>query len=254
MSESPHRGAAFYDDGAVFENYRALRRQSHSANDTLDEPIIRSLLGEVGGLRVLDLGCGDAGFGLALLKEGALSYTGVDGSANMVAAARLMLGLGSDPDAKPDRRIVHSTLEAWIPSLASMDLAISRLAFHYVADLDPVFENVYRALTPGGRFVFSVEHPVVTASTQPLVWSGVGDARLVDHYFDTGPRTSNWLGADVVKHHRTVEDHFTALQRAGFAVEALRESRPERTNFADEATFRRYQRVPVFLFIAARKR
>lgn len=267
MDDRTYRGAAFYDDAAVFENYCALRRATQSANDTLDEPTVRALLGAVDGLDVVDLGCGDAGFGLALLKEGAASYTGVDGSANMVAAARRMLGIDAGPgldadsrgnanadtDAARDRHLVHTRLEDWSPAAASVDLALSRLALHYLADLAPVFANVHRALRPGGRFVFSVEHPVVTASTQPLATRGVGEARLVDHYFDTGSRITNWMGAEVVKHHRTVEDHFAALQAAGFAVDGLRESRPDRANFRDEATFRRYQRVPVFLFMAARK-
>jgi len=57
----------------------------------------------------------------------------------------------------------------------------------------------------------------------------------------------------VVKHHRTVEDYFAAVQAAGLVVEALREARPRRENFTDEALFNRRKRIPLFLVVAARK-
>ena len=55
------------------------------------------------------------------------------------------------------------------------------------------------------------------------------------------------------KYHRTVEDYFRALQEAGFVVEQLRESRPQREQFADEQTYERRRRIPLFLFLAGRK-
>lgn len=45
--------------------------------------------------------------------------------------------------------------------------------------------------------------------------------------------------------HHTVEDYFMALQRAGFAVTALRESRPQRALFTDEKAYERRQRIPL---------
>ena len=59
--------------------------------------------------------------------------------------------------------------------------------------------------------------------------------------------------ARVVKHHRTIEDYFTAVQQAGFAVTGLRESRPDRRLFLDQATYDRRLRIPLFLFVAAEK-
>jgi hypothetical protein len=75
----------------------------------------------------------------------------------------------------------------------------------------------------------------------------------VDDYFVTGRRVTNWLGSRAVKYHRTVEDYFATLQSAGLAVEALRESRPERARFTDDATFARRQRIPLFLIMAAQR-
>ena len=40
------------------------------------------------GLRILDLGCGDAAIGRRLLEAGCRSYPGIDASARMIEAAR----------------------------------------------------------------------------------------------------------------------------------------------------------------------
>ncbi len=82
-----YEGAKFYDNAGVFETYTRLREVPENANDTLERPVFLELLGDVGGLRFLDIGCGDAAFGKHLLASGAVAYLGVDGSKNMVAAA-----------------------------------------------------------------------------------------------------------------------------------------------------------------------
>ena len=56
-----------------------------------------------------------------------------------------------------------------------------------------------------------------------------------------------------MKHHRTIEDYFHAVQKAGFTVDSLRESRPDRHHFLDQATYERRLRIPLFLFVAAQK-
>jgi hypothetical protein len=76
---------------------------------------------------------------------------------------------------------------------------------------------------------------------------------VVDDYFTTGARETSWMGGNVYIYHRTVEDYFRALQDAGFVVEQLRESRPQRELFADEQTYARRMRIPLFLFLAGRK-
>jgi SAM-dependent methyltransferase len=239
-------GPAFYDDDAVFATYMAARQRRDNPNDTLEQPVTLELAGDLAGRRVLDLGCGDAAFGRLVLARGASAYLGIEGSRNMAALAREML-------AGTSGQVQHCAIEDWDAPAGAFDLAVARLSLHYLADLAPVFAQVYQALADGGRFVFSVEHPVITscsrgwpAGTQRQDW-------VVDDYFATGARESTWMGGSVRKYHRTVEDYFHALQAAGFAVEQLRESRPQREQFTDEQTYERRRRIPLFLFLAGRK-
>ena len=235
-------GAAFYDDDTVFATYLARRQRPDNPNDTLERPVLLDLAGELAGRRILDLGCGDAAFGRHALLHGGRTYTGVEGSRNMVALARQTL-------AGTPGEVHHAALETWAYPEASFDLVVSRLALHYIADVEAVFARVYRALVAGGRFAFSVEHPVITSCDRG--WqSGQRQAWLVDDYFDLGPRVTSWLGGRVVKYHRTVEAYVAAFQGAGFVLESLRESHPQRARFADAAEYHRRKRIPLFLFLA----
>jgi SAM-dependent methyltransferase len=240
-----YEGSSFYDNAGVFDTYSRHREHPENANETLEHPVIRQLLGEVCGHDFLDLGCGNAGFGKELLAEGASSYLGIDGSLNMIAGAKAAL-LGTPG------RVVRAELQDWAYPAASFSRVCARLVLHYVADLEPLFRKIHHTLRPGGRFVFSVEHPVLTARELALD-DGPQGGWIVDNYFSTGKRVTDWMGARVVKYHRTVEDHFIALQASGFNVESLRESKPVRSNFESDEAFLRRQRVPLFLFLAAGK-
>lgn len=238
-------GPAFYDDGEVFAAYWVSRERPDNPNDTLEQPILRELVGGLRDQRILDLGCGAATFGRHALAQGAHAYVGVDASENMVAAARGAL-------AGTDGRVEHAPMEAWPYPAAAFDLVVSSLALHYVSELDAVLAGAFRALVAGGRLVFSVEHPVVTACARGWRTPQCQDW-VVDDYFVTGPRETVWLGGEVVRHHRTVEGYVAALPAAGFVLDRLRESRPQRERFADAAEYERRLRVPLFLFLTGHK-
>ncbi|MGE7825714.1 class I SAM-dependent methyltransferase [Paenibacillus sp. NPDC093718] len=238
-----YNGSDFYDNNTNFENYMQRRQGQENANDTLEKPVIWQLLGDVSDQFVLDLGCGDAGFGVELLEKGCASYVGIEGSRNMVEAATNNL-------AGCNGTVVHTRLEDFAYPRDSYDLVLSRLAIHYLQDIERVFRFIYQSLKPNGRFVFSVEHPVITSTLQP---SGIRTNWVVDNYFIEGYREQQWLGGTVHKYHRTVEDYFRAVQEAGFIVEQLRESSPVREHFINEETYERRRRIPLFLFLAGRK-
>ena len=159
----PDEGPSFYDNASVFETYANHRNATGNPNDTLERPVIGALLGDVSGKACLDLGCGDARFGLELLQSGAARYEGVEGSSLMFAAASRNL---TDLRA----RVVQADLRSWNFPVNTFDLVISRLALHYIDDVGSLFSGVFQALKPTGRFVFSVEHPVITSCDK--VWRG----------------------------------------------------------------------------------
>ena len=130
-------------------------------------------------------------------------------------------------------------------------MVTSRLALHYIPEIEPVFVKIYRALVDRGRFIFSIEHPVITSSDRAWKTGGPRQDWIVDNYFETGPRQTRWMGGDIIKYHRTVEDYFSALRTSGFVVDALRESRPQRARFREKTTYERRKRIPLMLFFSA---
>ena|SRR6266508_3179819 len=242
-----YEGSTFYDDDAVFKTYMARRQRENNPNDTLEKPIILELAGELTNQRILDLGCGDATFGREALTRGCQSYLGIEASSNMVNSAQQVLD-------GTNGKVVHATVENWDYPAQAFDLVISRLVLHYIKDVDSVFRQVYQTLMNKGRFVFSIEHPVITSCDRG--WQGNGPRQdwLVDNYFDIGERITSWIGGQVIKYHRTVENYFVGLQRAGFVVESLREAEPQRERFnEDEDTYQRRKRIPLFLIMAGQK-
>lgn len=239
-------GPAFYDNDAVFQTYMRRRQRADNPNDTMEKPVILELIGDLAHQHILDLGCGDATFGREALANGCHSYLGVDGSRNMVSIAQHNL-------AGTSGRVIQAAIEDWEYPTQEFDLIVSRLVLHYINDIDVLLNKIYQALTDGGRFVFSVEHPIITSSDH--AWQGTGKRQdwLVDNYFDPGQRITSWMGEQIIKYHRTVEGYFASLQRAHFRVESLREAMPQPEYFGhDEETYQRRRRIPLFLIMGCR--
>jgi Predicted methyltransferase (contains TPR repeat) len=240
-------GPEFYDDDVVFDTYMSRREtRVDSPNDTLEKPVFDELVGDLTHLRILDLGCGNAAFGLEALGQGCRSYLGIDASYRMVEAAKKKL-------ADTQGKVLRASIESWDYPTRHFDLVTSRLALHYIQNIEPVFVRLNQALIEGGRFIFSIEHPVITSCDRARQSDGPRQDWIVDDYFETGPRLTHWMGDEVIKYHRTIEDYFVALRAAGFVVDALRESKPQRMMFRDEATYERRKRIPLMLFFSAHR-
>jgi SAM-dependent methyltransferase len=241
------KGPDFYDEEAVFRYYTARRQSTAnpSPNDTMEKPVFMELLGDVRGKYVLDLGCGDGAYGVELIHSGA-TYTGIEASTRMIELAQPALEAAGG-------ELHHTTIEAYNYPVEIYDLVISRLALHYVDGIEAIFRNVHQTLKAGGRFIFSVEHPVLTSCNRAATESGIRYDWIVDDYFDTGVREVTWMGSHVTKYHRTIEDFYLGLQRAGFEIETLREARPDAVMFTDPQLYARRKRIPLFLIMAARK-
>lgn len=240
-----YKGAAVYDNDEFLDNYLTRRHRAESPNNIIEKPVLMELIGDVSGKKVLDLGCGDAEFGLELMKQGCSFYEGVEGSLNMVGKAVSILD-------RTTSKIHHSSMEAWDFPDEEYDLVVSRLALHYIENVEPVFKRVYSSLKIDGQFIFSVQHPILTSSVQSATKSARTDWK-VDDYFHAGKRVEPWIEKEVVKYHRTIEEYFNELKRAGFKIEEISECSPRLENFKSEEEYKRRMRIPLFLVFACSK-
>lgn len=241
-----YRGASAYNDEEFFKNYITRRNREESPNNIIEKPILLELIGNVEEKKVLDLGCGDAKFGYELLQKGCTSYDGVDGSDNMVREATKNLnGTGG--------KVHLASMEAWHFEADHFDLVISRLAFHYVEELKVLFKEVHKSLTDNGKFIFSVQHPVLTSSTKSAVASSSKTDWIVDDYFNSGVRIEPWIDKKVVKYHRTIEQYYRLLKQAGFMIDDIREGTPRPDEINSESEYKRRMRIPLFLMFSCKK-
>lgn len=171
-------------------------------------------LGSLEGKRVLELGCGGGQASIALAKQGAKVIT-VDPSEARLEQVR----------AACERESVK--VETHCGDLAdiafvrqdTIDVVVSIYALATVPDLDRVFRQVHRVLSPDRNLVFSVPHPafglVDPQAEDPL--------RVSRSYFDREPRP--WQTSDTAGHDfpRTISELFTSLSRANFRVDTLLE-------------------------------
>ena len=241
-----HVGSAVYDDPDFFDQYISKRARNSTPNAILEKPVIEELVGPVTGLDVLDIGCGDGRYGAELVQRGAATYLGFDSSTRMIQRAA---SLYEDPRISFEVEMA----EDFDYPVGAYDLVISRLALHYVAELGPLLDHIYESLRPGGRFVASVEHPIITSCYDAYHRPGKRGDWIVDRYFEPGPRQNHWLDKDVVKYHLPLEQYLLLLGQAGFRLKHLRESAPRPELFADQAELERRRRVPLFLMWEAEK-
>lgn len=239
-------GPEFFEREETHRAYLARRASGAAPNELLELPVFAELVGDVRAMDICELGCGDGGYGRSLLERGCHSYRGVDASERMVEAARWALD-------GTQARVTRERIEELELADESLDLVLSRMAFHWVEDLAPVFARLCRALRPRGRLVFSVEHPVLTCCDVSREEGQGRSSWVVDDYFVPGPRVSHCFGVRVQKYHRSIEQYFQLLRAHGFDVEELREATPSEQYITDPAELRRRQRVPVMLLLAARR-
>lgn len=172
------------------------------------------------------------------------SAIGIDVSPALVAAAR-------DLDPSIDIRIADA---AAIPLPdSSVDLAIAFMSLH---DIDPMSETVAeasRVLEPGGRFCFSIVHPLNSAGS----FEDASGARFTIresylasfHYSNSVEREGLKMTFSSI--HRPLEAYFKALEDANLVVETLREPTIPADAASSDAD-RRWRRLPLFLHVRAR--
>ncbi len=237
-----------YDDPAFFQAYSQLGRSVEGLAGAAEWPALQAMLPDVHGLTVVDLGCGFGWFCRWARAQGAAHVLGLDVSENMVARAQ---SAPADPAITYER----ADLEAVTLPDSLFDLAYSSLALHYIQDLAGLFATVHRALVPSGQLIFSIEHPIYMAPTNPA-WAI--DARghktwPLDRYSMEGPRTTNWLAEGVVKQHRTMATTLNLLIRCGFTISYIEEWSPTDEQIAAKPELAEERERPMFLLVAARR-
>lgn len=238
-----------YDNEVFFEKYSQMSRSVYGLDGAGEWYELKKLLPDFKGLKVLDLGCGYGWHCLYAAQNGAKEVLGTDISEKMLKEARAK-------NTFENIRYEKAAMEDLILPPESFDVVISSLAFHYVKDFESIVKKIYGWLVPGGKFVFSVEHPVFTAYGSQD-WYYDSDGKImhfpVDNYYYEGQREAVFLGEKVIKYHRTLTTYLETLLLCGFSIQNIVEPKPPE-NMMDIPGMKDEMRRPMMLLTAARKK
>lgn len=175
-----------------------------------NEKVLR-LLGNLKGMKILEIGCGGAQCGIAMAKQGA-KVTGIDISEEQLKFAKKL--------AKKNK-VKINLIQGSYQDLKqfksnSYDIVFSAYALHYSPDLESVFKQVYRILKKKGIFVLSLDHhffKIVDPKT----------LKLKSSYFKIGKHIENYSKGKFVMYDHTVSELFNYLVDSEFIVERILE-------------------------------
>ncbi|WP_251025494.1 bifunctional 2-polyprenyl-6-hydroxyphenol methylase/3-demethylubiquinol 3-O-methyltransferase UbiG [Bacillus sp. ISL-57] len=239
-----------YDHPEFFQSYRNLRESESNYNDLLEQPTLRDMLPELKNKIVLDVGCGMGDFAKYCVKEQAREVVGIDISKKMIQVAQ-------QRNSHERINYVNIALEDLQIKQHEFDVVVSSLALHYIRDYDVVIKKINCCLKKMGVFLFSIEHPIVTARRNMDNWivdkENNRSHYAVDHYQDEGERRQHWYIDGIVKYHRTFSTLINELILNGFQIEQVIEPIPDKKALNSLPKIINEMRKPSFMIIRAKK-
>ncbi|UAN50295.1 class I SAM-dependent methyltransferase [Serratia sp. JSRIV002] len=237
-----------YDNQTFFDGYAQLSRSVQGLDGAPEWSTIRSILPDLQGKKVVDLGCGYGWFCRSAREQGAAQVLGMD-------LSEKMLGKAKEMTKDPAIEYRQQDLEALQLPAASFDLVYSSLTLHYIEDLGKLFATVYQALVNGGEFIFTAEHPIYTAPKHQgwLVDEAGQKSWPINGYQQEGQRISNWLAEGVIKQHRMLGTYINLLVQQGFTVRYLNEWGPSAQQIADNPALDEEKERPMIFILAVQK-
>ncbi|MFJ7826623.1 class I SAM-dependent methyltransferase [Psychrobacillus sp. NPDC096623] len=239
-----------YDNDIFFKSYTSLRDSGITYNDFVEQPAIKSAISSLNGKNILDLGCGTGEFAKYCVENGATKVVGIDISKNMIEHANK-----ENKHEKID--YICTSIEDLELQNQKFDLIISSLAVHYIADYSAIIEKVTSLLNKNGEYIFSTEHPIVTARKEMNNWIDDKEGNrlhwALDNYQEEGEREQHWYIDGVIKYHRTISTLINTLINNGLVLEKIIEPQSIPTGLEKMPKLINEQRRPSFIVIKAKK-
>ncbi len=217
---------------------------NHFYNAYLEVPATLSLLKNIKGKKVLDLGCGTGRHTLKIKKKGAKVW-GIDLSQKMIEIAKKEI---KDVDFR-----VGSVYK--LPYKSNFfDVVMAGLVIHYFKDLDKAFREIRRVLKKNGLFIFSSSNPWWEVSHS--IKGKPKNYRIFGNYFKEGKMYSKWSTYKVKMpiYHSTMQTLIRTITRNGFIIEDFVDAKATpASKKAYTKLYKIYSKIPYFCVFKVRK-
>ncbi len=199
-----------------------------------------------GARRVLDVGCGEGQIARQVAASGALAV-GIDPTwAQLSEAGRR--GGGA-------RYAAGVAAAVPFPDEA-FDAVVACLVFEHIHDVDTAIAEVARVLSPGGRFVFFLNHPLL--QTPGSGW--IDDHILCEQYWRIGPYLVEDTTIEQVDNgvflpfvHRPLSRYVNAMAAEGLLITHMEEPAPPPGFLARAEEYEAAATIPRLLLLRAEK-
>ncbi len=223
---------------------RWARQPGHDSYWRFHRDAFLSLVPPPGRL-TLDIGCGEGRLARDLKARGH-RVVAIDASPTLVAHAR---------EADPSMDVLVADAARLPLQDQVADLGVAFMSLQDMDDMPGAVGETFRVLAAGSRFCLAVVHPLNSAgrfsseaSDAPFT---IADDYLAPHSY-TDAIERDGLPMTFHSQHWPLERYFSALEQAGFLVEALREVTVDRASLQDPRD-PRWLRIPLFLHVLALK-
>lgn len=239
-----------YDNQLFFDGYKKIRDNEVNANNLFEIPALFSMMPDLTGKSVLDLGCGFGEHCKRFISEGATKVVGIDISEKMLEIAK-------KENSSDKITYINMPMEDIGQLPGKFDIVISSLAFHYVEDFSGVVKNIHRLLSTDGVLIFSQENPLCTCHSGGNRWTRDENGKKLyvnlANYGVEGERESVWFVDDVKKYHRTFSTIVNTLVDSGFVIEKMMEPLPTDELLKKYPEYIDLYHKPDFLLVKAKK-
>src|SRR6267143_4077259 len=225
---------------------------------TLIDPTFLRVVGDVRGLRVLDLGCGN-GYLSRRFSRGGATVVAIDASAPIVERARAR---ESQEPLGIEYRVADAARLEFLRD-ASVDLVACNMALMDMEDAGAAIGEVGRVLRRGGRFVASLSHPCFDqgpSSTWLIerLFRSTKVWRKIEKYREPFADEVPWQIAPsqivtTTGYHRPLSWYARALRDASLLIQSLEEPSPSQAFVEGSSEGTYIAQIPVHIVIEALK-
>lgn len=197
------------------------------------DPALESILFDVQGKAILDLGCGEGRYSRTLKDKGAV-VTGVDPVPQFIEHARSL---------DSESRYFEGTAEALQFTDGSFDVVLSYLSVVDIADLKAAASEIKRVVRDRGKLVIvTISNVASTTAGWVKDCDGHKTHRTVDRYMEQFALDLEWRDIAIRNYHRPLSYTLGLFLDQGFVLSRFVEPLPDPSDpsYADE------HRVPTF--------
>ena len=224
------------------KEYYAFRKKGGTANDLVEIPAMKKLLGDVKNKKILDAGCGFGFYSIYCAERGGI-VTAVD-------ISETMIGLAKQEAANAGVEIEFAVqdvtdLKDFLPDIYDIVISSNAVCF----GMPNFLKEAARVLKPKGTLYLVEVHPIINTKYGDYLNRGIRKAKNV-----FGKLSSNDPDYEWQWEHITLGDYCLGLRDAGFVIDMILEPEPDqKSKNINPELFKRASKYPFFVIIRAEK-